>query len=125
MVTAVVVRYVHSALQWMFALRAAGFSLPDDFTILAHLEVEEAKLLQMCGRTRYLAAHLHDARHLGFVAGQLMLQRLSGQKLGETVTLIPTYKPDWCRKTLDNYQLAKSNSTQEIKGKIESRACYK
>ena len=101
-VTAVVVRYLHGALQWMFALRAAGFSLPDDFTILAHLEVEEAQMLRMCGRTRYLAAHLHDARRLGFIAGELMLGRLNGQKFEQNITLVPTEPSDWCREALNN-----------------------
>ena len=94
--TAVVVRYLHSALHWMMRLGTAGFKLPDDFTVLAQLESEEVMPIYLAGCLEYLAIHTRSHRELGATAGELLISWIRGDVPPRT-TLVATNEPRWGR----------------------------
>ncbi len=94
-VSAVVVRYPHHTLQWLFHLSARGMKLPDELTVLAHLG--ESDLMAFCnaGLSSRFACHLHFQRHLEQMAGDALLDWIEGQAPTSQRVVFSPRQPDW------------------------------
>ena len=93
--SAVVVRYPHRTLQWLFHLSARGVKLPDDLTILAHLAESDLMSFHNAGLDPFFACHLHCQRHLEQMAGEALLDWIEGrQPVSQRVACAPS-QPDW------------------------------
>lgn len=97
--TAVISRYLHGALFWTMRLNAAGLRLPDDFTILAHLEADELSPLSLAGCLEFMAIHTRSHRELGAEAGAMLLNWIQNKSPAQPVTLVATNVPRWGMRT--------------------------
>ena len=93
--TAVIVRYLHGAMHWVTRLGMAGFKLPDDFTVLAQLEEDEASPLALASCLQYLAIHTRSHREVGVQAADVLLRWINGEVPVHAITLIGTNEPRW------------------------------
>lgn len=94
--TAVIVRDLYGALAWAMALQAAGLELPRDCTIMAQMSTVEYRSLVMGGWGDLLACHLHERRHCGWLAGEILMKWAAGEAPRERTHLVRAIAPDWC-----------------------------
>lgn len=109
-VDAVIVRYIHGAMGWMLAAREAGLQLPDELTIMAHLEAHDAGNLVLCGAEQSLALHLYGVREVGYRAAQILLRWAGGEPPTERTILVAPHAPAWGR----NYEELRQQAAQKI-----------
>jgi LacI family transcriptional regulator len=100
-VTAVVVRNLFNAIGWVTALLQAGISLPNELTVLAHVEPYDARTLAMSGWGNLLALHMHDWRRCGHLAGEALIHWAAGAPPKHRLRLAAPHRPGWCWEAMD------------------------
>lgn len=94
-VDAVIVRYLHGALAWLLNANQAGVALPDELTVMVHLEARNLMDLRLCGMHQNLAVHLYDVRETGRRAADILLQWAGGEPPIKRTVLVPPHAPAW------------------------------
>jgi len=91
--SAVIVRYLHGVISWLHHSRLCGLNLPDDLTILGHMDVVARETLTLTGMRRKVALHCFDAHGVGQTAGRILVEWAQGRAPEETVVLVPSLAP--------------------------------
>lgn len=92
---AAIVRYLPGAMGWLMTAREAGLKLPEDLTILAHMDAHDANNLMLYGVNEKLALHLYDVREVGYCAARILLDWAGGEPPQERTTLVAAHPPTW------------------------------
>jgi DNA-binding LacI/PurR family transcriptional regulator len=105
-VSAIIVRYLHGALQTMMTLQEAGVLLSKQTTIMALLEERDFATHLLIGRNKSIAFHIYRHRALGETAGDILIQWANGSAPDRSVVLVPPGPIGWREDILEGLKHA-------------------
>ena len=93
--SAVIVRYPHAVYSWLYHASIEGVRVPDQLTILGHVDVSECGEFVLSGLNHNIAFHCSDSHRAGERAGEILMRWAKGNAPTEPLTLIQPHSPNW------------------------------